>query len=199
MSEIKTAENAKVLKTREAIFAAFSELVAEKGSLYNISITELTQKANINRATFYLHYKTILDVVSAIENSFADEVERASKDYNIYQIREDMSPLICRLEELLCRYPSLSKLLLSNEGVRFEMSLFEAFNEIIREKELVEFPTLDDIKTTRIRAACSFIVSGVISAYKDWFNDTNPNKAPIEVVTKSLCYIVNNGIKNFIC
>ncbi len=198
MSDLKNAENARVAKTRDAIFRAFAQLVSEKESLYNISITELTQRANINRATFYLHYKTILDVVSDIENSIAEELERTSKQYSIAQLREDMSPLIERMAELLSVNPLISKLFLSSEGTRFVMSLYEAFNEIIHEKELEETPTIDNIQDTQLRTACSFIVSGVVSAYKEWFNDTNPNKAPMETVTKTLCYIVNNGIKQFL-
>ena len=53
MSEKKTDRG--TLKTRKAICAAFAELLYEK-ELHKITVQEISDKADVNRVTFYKHY-----------------------------------------------------------------------------------------------------------------------------------------------
>jgi len=46
----------RILKTRQAIFDTFTDLMV-KNSFQDISIKTVTETANINRGTFYLHFK----------------------------------------------------------------------------------------------------------------------------------------------
>lgn len=58
------------MKTHLAIKAAFSELVKEKKSFNNITVTDITRKADINRSTFYAHY----DNIASIIGEYRDEI-----------------------------------------------------------------------------------------------------------------------------
>ena len=53
-------------KTLRAIKEAFYELRTAK-NLEQISVTELTQKAEISKATFYLHYRDIYDLSQQLQ------------------------------------------------------------------------------------------------------------------------------------
>ena len=56
------SKDLRVRRTLTSIRKSFYELVLEKN--YNeISITELTDRAGINRKTFYLHYSSLDDLV----------------------------------------------------------------------------------------------------------------------------------------
>ena len=57
----------RIQKTKNSIFSAFIELRAAK-PLEKITIRELTQKANISKQTFYLHFKDIYDLSEYLEN-----------------------------------------------------------------------------------------------------------------------------------
>lgn len=53
-----SSQDLRVMKTKRAIMAAFDALLQEK-KLDKISVTELAEKAEINKGTFYLHYTDI--------------------------------------------------------------------------------------------------------------------------------------------
>ena len=57
----------RVVKTKNAIFKAFVELLNEK-DINQITITDVAKRANINRKTFYNYYSDINDVMEEIEN-----------------------------------------------------------------------------------------------------------------------------------
>lgn len=63
----------RIQRTKASIKAAFLELRAEK-PVEKITVTELTRLANINKATFYLHYSDIYALSDEIEDSLIDEV-----------------------------------------------------------------------------------------------------------------------------
>ena len=53
--EMEKKEDLRIRKTREAIHRTFKEMICEM-DYDQITIKELTQRAQINRKTFYLHY-----------------------------------------------------------------------------------------------------------------------------------------------
>ena len=52
-------------KTRAQIHAAFTSLLDEK-ELFKISVTDITTRADISRKTFYLHYRSIDDLIDEL-------------------------------------------------------------------------------------------------------------------------------------
>ncbi len=63
----------RIQRTKAAIKEAFLVL-REKKPIEKITVTELTKLANINKATFYLHYSDIYSLSDEIENVIIDEI-----------------------------------------------------------------------------------------------------------------------------
>ncbi len=63
----------RIQRTKSAIKSAFLELRTKK-PIEKITVTELTKQANINKATFYLHYSDIYALSDEIENVVIDEI-----------------------------------------------------------------------------------------------------------------------------
>lgn len=55
----------RVIKTKKAIREAFIALVEEKGYRH-VSVSDITQRAMINRNTFYLHYMDKEDLITSL-------------------------------------------------------------------------------------------------------------------------------------
>lgn len=63
----------RVRKTKKALREALAELMMEK-ELRNITIRELSDTADVHRATFYAHYNDIYDLYEQLENAVVDEM-----------------------------------------------------------------------------------------------------------------------------
>lgn len=62
----------RIQRTRQALHTALLELTREKG-YDSISIEEITERANIGRATFYLHYQDKEDLLLELFSEMANE------------------------------------------------------------------------------------------------------------------------------
>ncbi len=74
----EVSNDRRAIRTKKMIRSALAELIDEKGFI-NISVTDLTQRADINRGTFYLHYVDKYDLLEKIENEIIQEIEEETK------------------------------------------------------------------------------------------------------------------------
>ncbi len=83
MEEIQKKPDRRVTRTENAIHEAFQTLISEK-KYSEISVKELTEKANITRKTFYLHYGTLDDVLREYLSELVQDVriEMTSRSEN---------------------------------------------------------------------------------------------------------------------
>lgn len=61
------------LRTEKALYDAFRELASER-ALKDITVKDLTERAGINRKTFYIHYHDIEGFVTGLQHRFINEV-----------------------------------------------------------------------------------------------------------------------------
>lgn len=66
-------EDLRIVKTRLAIKNAFFEMLKEK-DFEKITVSDITNKALINRGTFYSHYKDKYDLLEQIENEMLEDI-----------------------------------------------------------------------------------------------------------------------------
>ena len=74
-------EDKRVIRTKKLLKDSLKELMLKHDDYTDISVSELCEKAEINRRTFYLHYESVDDVLLEIQESFAKEF--AEKPSNI--------------------------------------------------------------------------------------------------------------------
>ena len=86
--EKRTSEDLRVRKTKEAIRTAFQGMICEM-DYDQITVKELTARAQINRKTFYLHYASLDDLLEEFQEEIADHfISRKVSYSNMKDIRD---------------------------------------------------------------------------------------------------------------
>lgn len=105
----------RVKKTELAIRHSFEEL-AETHNLHEITVKELTNKADINRKTFYLHYDSINDLINSYVNDISEELITLLNQHTFKEYYENPGKALDTLISISCGKNSLwLKLLFSDE------------------------------------------------------------------------------------
>ncbi|HWQ78619.1 MAG TPA: TetR/AcrR family transcriptional regulator, partial [Anaerovoracaceae bacterium] len=91
-------DSLRVAETKEKIKDAFFDLYEEK-KIERISIKEITDKAQLNRGTFYVYYKDIYDLLENAEKELMVELlEKVKGAVTMILRNEDITPFLPPLE-----------------------------------------------------------------------------------------------------
>ncbi len=147
----------RIQRTKNAIKTAFLEL-RNKKSIEKITVTELTKLANINKATFYLHYSDIYDLSDEIENGLIDEilidiqvVDKFFENPQDYAIMI-FEAFVAHREQLDCIFSSSRRALLSDK--------------IEKRVKAMMFENYPNFRTARNDIILSFIIQGIFHTVK---------------------------------
>lgn len=114
-------------KTEEALFSSLNSLITEK-DLKDITVVELCKHANINKSTFYLHYKDINQCIDACMSKITKPVVDIVCKYGMDNIISNLPEIWTELFDLLRPYLDLYKPLLSS--LEISTSLYGIRDEI---------------------------------------------------------------------
>ena len=86
----------RVRKTKNQLRQGLARLMLEK-SLKEITVKELTDLVDMNRGTFYLHYRDIYDMVEKIEDTIMTEFQRILDSVSDEELSRSLLPLFSRI------------------------------------------------------------------------------------------------------
>ena len=196
----------RVIKTKKLIKTALSELIQEKG-FDHVSITDLTQRANINRGTFYLHYQDKYDLLEKFENEVLDDINTNAENFiksikYIDFLGEDFSneikPFINKVFTYIKENYIIMKVILGPKSdMRFQNKIKKALNILLTEKG---WDNYFDSQNTFVSKNyfISYLVSAHIGVIRQWIdsgmNESAENMA--EMISKMFFLGPFNSIKN---
>lgn len=159
------ADDLRVVKSRRAIRNTLFALMAEK-PLAKITISELCARAEINRKTFYRHYREIGDVITELENEILAEFSAIMRTGNksvldVGAAIRGISTVIERRREFFMGLMTLNSDLFNNGKIKAVLCRMISVS-------LKNVGAVDDEET--LRAAAEFTVAGVLSLYSAWFD-----------------------------
>ncbi len=156
----------RVKRTKKALKDALFDLLETK-SINQITVTELTTLADVNRATFYFYYNDLHDMLHQIQNeayqTFEQIISEATVSFSTVEGFAEYSNkmlMVCKENESLCRF------IINHDG---DNHLYQQ----IRYLMLKNIPDTKAIfsEDNPARYSTNFILTAVTGVLIDWMND----------------------------
>lgn len=173
-------DDRRVKKTKKALQKALAKLLLDK-KLQNITIKELTDTADVHRATFYAHYQDIYDLYEQIENSVVKELNTIVSNDPTHSYEE----LYIALINYVYNNAALCKMFLSGNG---DQNFQKRVNQLL-EFNYLQIWVYEDGKSNisdEMRYFATYHVQGCMSIIKLWIenNFIYPKEDILELIRK---------------
>ena len=135
---------------------AYTVLLKEK-DLSKITVTDIVNRADINRATFYAHYPDVRGVTEEIENEIIAKMLEVLKEFEFTNFFRNPTPLLLQLSRYLEEDAEFYRILIKANGSEMFMEKLEkVFTDYMRHSKMVSL------------RVCYF-AGGIVNLYKQWF------------------------------
>ncbi len=127
----KTSDDRRFKKIKKEIRRAFIDLVMEKG-YDKLTVSEIANRADINRMTFYSHYESIEDIFIEL----CDDIETEIVDAVSKEDKFDIDRLFEVLNELMLKEIDFYRLVADDSNINialFRSGFKNAISQLVRE------------------------------------------------------------------
>ena len=198
----------RIRKTRRVIRQCLTELLKTK-RIQDITVREISEKADINRGTFYLHYRDIFDLMEQIENELLEELEDVLNHFKASDLLSNPALVFTRVFQLVKENTDMVSILIGQNG---DINFVNRLKDIVREKCLKDWMELfrpgagGGRQTSRssqntllddsaFEAYYSFTVTGCIGLVQYWL-DSGLKETP-EQLASLVEQIISKGLRMF--
>ena len=179
----------RVRKTRRQLRECLITLLKEK-KVQDITVRELTDMADLNRGTFYLHYKDEFDLLEKTEAELQEDFNQLVCKHDAVDLKQRPSVIFNEIYYLVYDNADLIEILLGENG---DLSFVNRLKQLIREKCLKDWmEVFRSGNAAAFDAFFSFIVSGCIGLVQYWLQ-TGLKETP-EQMAKLTEHIITKGI-----
>ena len=183
----------RVRKTKNLIRKTVIKLLIEEKE--KITITKISEEADINRKTFYSYYNNVGQVLDEIEDEIVKSFDSIISSLEVDEVLRNPQKIFQSLTDLIRRdfdfYTEIMNI--SNSD---EISFIQKIKEAIKQNLRSSLPDnmFSDIHTKE--TAINYSVSGMMEVYQSWL--LNPKDVTIENLSLHLSVITFQGINGFI-
>lgn len=158
----------RIRKTKTALKNGLIELMLEK-NINDISVRELTEKVDLNRGTFYLHYKDIFDLLEKIEEELYEEFNNIFHSHDPSDCDNVLLDLLEDILVFLKNNALMCTVLLSPNG---DIAFVNKLKIIIRNKCFDAWSILFNAKKAdTFDYFYNFILSGCLGIFEAWLKN----------------------------
>ena len=159
-------DSQRVTETKEKIKEAFFDLYTQK-KIEHISIKEITDRAKLNRGTFYVYYKDIYDLLEKVEDEIIVEITDKIKIIVATLLKEPDTFLILPPLEFYQKYHICLKILL---GVNGDPNFIHKVKQLVKKniKELIQKENI--LITSELDYVLEYVASAQIGIITYWMS-----------------------------
>lgn len=163
-SSVRSKTDKRVIRTKKAIRTALFEITDTK-DISDVTVSELSRKAGVNRRTFYTHYASITEIVEEIEEELVDAIRGIALNFHYDNFRECVYGVFIKLDEIVSEdfHYYFRHLKMGMNGV-FMTRVWEITQELA--EKLMK--CANDISAERAKFAAGFVVGGFITSFFEW-------------------------------
>ena len=154
-------------KTRRLLRRGLAQLLTDK-RVQDITVRELTDLCDLNRGTFYIHYKDVFDMVDAIENELMEDFGRVLSQFSSQEVIEHPRQLFVQIFDLMRESSDIVSVLVGPNG---DLKFINQIKRLVRDKCVEAWPEIFASGRAEYSEYFSgFIVSGFVGLFDAWFS-----------------------------
>ena len=177
----------RIRKTKKMFRQGLVQLMSEK-KLNEITVRELSLLVDVNRGTFYLHYRDIYDLLEQIENEMFIVFYKAINKYSVVELNGTPLPIFLEAFQFVAQNADMCKVLLSNNG---DISFVEKLKSVVKSKSFNGWSEYYKTSNTEnYEYFYNFMISGCIGILQHWLN-TGMKEPPDEMARLTEKMVVN--------
>ncbi|HBE13981.1 MAG TPA: TetR/AcrR family transcriptional regulator, partial [Clostridiales bacterium] len=138
----------------------------EKKAASKITIKEICENADVNRATFYAHYVDQNDLLNKIKDEVIDSINDHIKVISIHDAKS--ITIIEQIFEYIRKNAKICKLLLSERGdIVFQKRVLMLVYDMV----IHEITSKNKLSVQDAEYVYSFLITGCIGVIQKWLHD----------------------------
>ena len=189
---MESVNDRRVKRTKTLLTNSLAVLMADK-KIKDITVKELCELADINRGTFYLHYKDIFHMLESVEQELLDQMQHIFEKYHSESSDDFPYPLFLEIFQLVDRNSDICRVLLGPNGdISFIMKVRMLFrNQCIESWVRLYSPAL----MPHYEYFSNFIIYGCAGIMENWLmNKEDSPETMAHLVTK----LVSTGVTSLL-
>jgi AcrR family transcriptional regulator len=163
----------RVIRTRALLHKAIIELITERG-FDPITIQDITDRATLNRATFYLHYRDKNDLLFNVFDELIKEIVPTPSGVFDPEHPESAIPDVERFFDHIAEYAGFYHALLGESGAPFIVARFRAYIEGLGMRWLQFLQPDNENVPISLEIAANFIGSAYLGVIIWWLDNDMP-------------------------
>lgn len=158
-------QDRRVRRTRKRLQAALAQLLREK-KLKDITVRELTELADVNRGTFYSHYRDLYDMREQMEREVLEQLSEVLAAYDAESAQGKLMPILTAVFSFVLDNQEVFATILGHGD---EELFFSRLRRLIYDRYQQAWDGLYDLGGSGDTSYClEFVVGGVVGLVQAW-------------------------------